>query len=116
MWHTVYTAKCVRYISTILAASLLVGCEAQKATSTASFTTEVPPARTASALMFDPPIALNEQAPDLSRDLRGQAALIGFEEAATSTYDVYTYNRQGSGNTGYYDQEAVSERVGTTHR
>ena len=115
LWHTVYTAKGVRYLTPILAASLLVGCASQKQTSTAS-QVSVPPSRSASALAFDPPIALNSVAPDLSRDARGQAALVGFEEPSTSTYDVFTYNRQSSDYSDYYDQEAVSERVGTTHR
>ena len=68
------------------------------------------------ALAFDPPITQHEDRPDLSRDRRGQAALVGFEEPSTSTYDVFTYNRQSSDYSDYYDSEAVSERVGTTHR
>ena len=76
----------------------------------------LPDSRAASALAFDPPIAMNEAAPDLSRDARGQAALVGFEEASNSTYDVFTYDRQASDSSDYYDQEAVSERVGSTHR
>jgi len=67
-------------------------------------------------LAFDPPIALNEAAPDLSRDGRGQAALVGFEEPSTSSYDVFTYDRQSADQTDYFDQEAFSERIGTTHR
>jgi hypothetical protein len=54
--------------------------------------------------------------PDLARENRGEAALVGFEEASTSTYDVFTYDRQSSDQSDYYDQEAVSERVGATHR
>lgn len=76
----------------------------------------VPPARTASALTFDPPIALAEPSPDLSRADRGQAALVGFEEPSTSTYSVFTYNRQSSNRADYYDKEAVSGKQGTTHR
>ena len=74
------------------------------------------PGRTSAALAFDPPITQDGASPDLARDQRGQAALVGFEEAQTSSYDVFTYNRQASDNSNYYDKEAVSERVGTTHR
>ncbi len=116
-WHTVYSSIDVKYLTPIFAVSLLVGCASQKQPSTASQIDPAhPPARSASALAFDPPIALNETAPDQSRDVRGQAALIGFEEAQTSTFDVFTYNRQASDRSDYYDQEAVSERIGTTHR
>ena len=101
----------------LLAASVLAGCASNSATTARRSTP--PPAvasTSAAALAFDPPIALHEPAPDLSRDARGQAALIGFEEPSTSTYDVFTYNRQSSDYANDYDSEAISERVGTTHR
>ena len=99
---------------TLSFAFLMVGCAAQTAR-----TASVPPlepSHTSSALAFDPPIAQAEPTPDLSRDNRGQAALVGFEEPATSSYDVFTYNRQANDNGSYYDKEAITEKVGTTHR
>jgi len=97
----------------------LVGCASQatpSATPRSEALPQTPPPRTASALVFDPPIALSMAMPDLARENRGEAALVGFEEASTSTYDVFTYDRQSSDQSDYYDQEAVSERVGATHR
>ena len=108
----------MRHLTTILAASLLAGCASQStpgSTQTAAADPLAGP-HAASALAFDPPIALNMTAPDLSRDARGGAALVGFEEPSTSTYDVFTYNSQASDYSDYYDQEAYSERVGVTHR
>ncbi len=100
------------------AASLMIGCASStpSATNRPISTLPVSASPTAAALAFDPPLALNAATPDLSRDARGGAALVGFEEPSTSTYDVFTYNRQSSDLADYYDQEAVSERVGTTHR
>ena len=107
----------MKNLTLILAASVLAGCGANAAPSSSRPTPMAGTATsTASALAFDPPIALHEPAPDLSRDARGQAALIGFEEPTTSTFDVFTYNRQSSDYSDYYDSEAVSEKVGTTHR
>ena len=103
----------MKHLTFISAASLLVGCAAQPQQQAAA---PAPLTHTSSALAFDPPIASAEQAPDLSRDQRGQAALLGFEEPTTSVYDVFTYNRQAGNYGSYYDKEAVTERTGATHR
>jgi hypothetical protein len=107
----------VKHITTFALASISVGCAAQPPVQQSS----APPAngswgRSSSALAFDPPIARAEITPDLSRDGRGGAALVGFEEPATSSYDVLTYDSQGTDGSSYYDKQAISERIGTTHR
>lgn len=106
----------MRNLTLIFAASVLAGCSASSTLTAQRPVGMLAPSSTASALAFDPPITLNEARPDLSRDARGPAALVGFEEPSTSSYDVFTYNRQSSDLSDYYDQEAISERVGTTHR
>ena len=106
----------MKNLTSIAVLSLLAGCATQAAKPAPQAIVAPAGSTTASALAFDPPIALRSAAPDLSRDARGGAALIGFEEPSTSTYDVFTYNRQASDYSDYYDSEAVSERVGTTHR
>ena len=106
----------MKHLTLFAVASLLVGCAAEAEKPVAMTTPPPVGGRTSSALAFDPPIARGWDASDLSRDQRGQAALLGFEEPSTSTYDVFTYNRQASNFSSYYDKEAVSERVGTVHR
>jgi len=68
------------------------------------------------ALVFDAPITLYSPYIDISRDDRGQAALIGYEEGNTSTYDIVTDNRQSTDWSDRFVRESVTERIGVTHR
>ena len=106
----------MKHLTWISAAALVVGCASTPQQQAAVPPPALPDVHAASALAFDPPIARAAGMPDLSRDQRGQAALLGFEEPATSTCDVFTYNRQSSDSYSDYDKEAVSEKVGVTHR
>ncbi len=71
---------------------------------------------TAAALAFDPPLTLAEGPINISRDDRGQAALVGFQEASTSAYGIFSENRQADDGTDRVVRESVSFRTGITRR
>jgi hypothetical protein len=93
----------------------LTGCAASQPALPA-ITTNAPPNYGAAALVFDVPITMDEAPLNLSRSNHGQAAFAGFDDSSTSYYDIVTDNRQASDGTDQYIREAVSERVGSTHR
>jgi hypothetical protein len=89
----------------------------------------------ASALVFDPPVALEEPALDLSRADRQPSAFFGYEEGFVEYYRLTVDDRQlGYGGSGYggfrngrggaggwgwsdrYERRAVSEKVGVIRR
>ncbi len=71
---------------------------------------------TAAALAFDPPITLAEGPINISRDDRGPAALVGFEESSTTYYDIYSDNRQADDGSDRVVRESVSFREGQSSR
>lgn len=88
----------------------------------------------ASALAFDPPVALDEPALDLSRAGRQPSAFFGYEEGFAEYYRLTVDDRQlgysdggyggsgrgrGGGGWGWYDRyerRAYSEKVGVIRR
>ena len=89
----------------------------------------------ASALVFDPPVTLDEPQLDLSRADRQPSAFFGYEEGSIEYYRLTVDDRQlgyggggyggygrgrgGGGGWGWYDRyerRAVSEKVGAIRR
>lgn len=89
----------------------------------------------ASALVFDPPVALDEPPIDLSRADRQPSAFFGYEEGFAEYYRLTVDDRQiGYGGVGYgghrggrgsvggwgwydrYERRAVSDKVGVIRR
>jgi hypothetical protein len=80
----------------------------------------------AAALAFDPPAVAGMPQLDLSRDDRGTAAFVGFEDARTTYYSLTTNDWysdfSGGGRFGrgtspdYYQRQAVSQTSGITYR
>ena len=73
----------------------------------------------ASALVFAPPIAANDQPLDLARDTRERAAFVGYDQTTTTFSFVETDDRQGGFNFNTGDRfwrRAVSARVGVSTR
>ncbi|HEX8913404.1 MAG TPA: hypothetical protein VF796_13670 [Humisphaera sp.] len=125
----------------VAAALLATGCAASRDPEPRAITTvtEVEGgyrAVAASALVFDPPVALSEPPIELARGPRQPAAFFGYDEGSVETYRLYVDDRQTFGNSpvgGYrggrwsgggnawgwydrYDRRATSERVGAIHR
>ena len=106
----------MKHLTTFLAATLLVGCASQQAEPKGQAVAVPLPSTSSSALAFDPPITQVEGQPDLTRETRGQAALVGFEEPTASVYGIATYNQQSGLYSGYYDKTSFSVKTGVTHR
>ena len=72
----------------------------------------------AAALTFDPPIAMRQAPPDLSREPRERTAFLGFNEDSTTFTHVRVYDRQtvGDRHDDLYERRAISERFGTSSR
>src|SRR5688572_20445562 len=85
---------------------------------------------TASALVFDPPVAMDEPRLQLSRADRGPGVSVGYDELIAEYYSVRLDDRQvgnGAGGRGFgrfggigsfdrYERRAVSEKVGVRYR
>lgn len=82
----------------------------------------------ASALVFDPPVALNEPPLALSRADREARVSVGYEELTTEYFYIRLDDRQtsygfdgrghGGGNGSYdqYERRAITERSGVRYR
>jgi hypothetical protein len=91
----------------------------------------------ASALVFAPPVTINEPAIDLDRTSRQRSAFLGFDEGSVETYRITVDDRQSFGNgvggwgwrgrgafgwggsSGWndrYDRQVYSERSGSFRR
>jgi len=102
----------MRAIFVIISAIFLAGCVSQPPAGQ-------PPAAepvASSALVFDPPIAMYNAPLDLSRSTRGEAAFAGFEDTATTYFDVWTDDRQTTDSTDRFVREGFSEKIGATRR
>jgi hypothetical protein len=109
----------------VLGLSLAAGCASQPRhrQAAASVEDEYGPARPASALVFDPPVAVDGPPLDLARDGRAQEAFVGYAEGVTEYFYLRWEDRQaayGSGHHGgrddYYERRAVSEKMGALYR
>jgi len=70
----------------------------------------------ASALVFEPPIAAYSPRLDLSRDSRTPAAIVSYDSNFTSYYYVRTDDRLDSGWYGWPARRAITEKFGVTYR
>ena len=73
--------------------------------------------------MFEPAVALDGPAPDLSRDGRQPEAFVGYAEGVAEYFYVRWDDRQGNWGTGRhgggfdrFERRAVSEKVGALYR
>ncbi len=69
-----------------------------------------------SALVFDPPVVMQDAPLDLARDVRSPAAFIGFEQLTTTFSYVRYDDRQTNDFTDRFERRAVSEQVGVRQR
>jgi hypothetical protein len=98
----------------IISAGLLAGCASKPATTT--YQTQSNLETSSSALVFDPPIAMNEPAIDLTRSTHGEAAYAGYEDTTTTFFYIHTDDRQTTDSTDRFVREGYSEKVGATRR
>ncbi|HZZ41393.1 MAG TPA: hypothetical protein VFE58_00515 [Tepidisphaeraceae bacterium] len=104
-------------IITILLLSTLIGCASQHPASTAQTPALTPTyAYPASALVFDPPIAYNVPALDLSRNDRGPSAFAGFQQSTTSLTYTFTDDHQSTDFHNSYDRYSYISQIGTSVR
>ena len=104
----------MKRIAILVGSLLIVGCKNQEPPATAMHPVE--PINASTALVFDPPILRTGPALDLDRNNHGQAALVGFEEPVTTFSDVFTLNREATDGSDRIVKQAVTERIGVTHR
>jgi uncharacterized protein YcfL len=114
-WHRVCECHGVRKQLLILAGLILTGCASQQPAMQADNTPPAP-ARTSAALVFDAPITFSEPEIEISRDDRGAAAFMGFDEGSTVQYDTYSYDRQSTDRGDRYVQDSITEKTGTLQR
>jgi hypothetical protein len=110
----------VKALITLVGCGMLVGCAAQRAP-TPTAQAAIPPTASvplgsSSALLFTPPLARYSPPLNLDRTGRGQAAFVGFEQATTSSYDIYTYNRASTDGFDTYDRYTFVNRGGSLSR
>ena len=96
----------------LLLASILTGCAAQPKPAVSQIDAPI----ASSALAFDPPVTMNVAPIDLSRDTRGEAAFIGYEDSSTTYFDQYTDDRRTTDNSDRLQRETYSEHVGDIRR
>ena len=73
----------------------------------------------ASALLFDPPVILDEPPIDLSRESRERSAFVGYEDQTVTFSYIHIDDRQlssGGHNRDRYERRAVIDRFGTSYR
>src|SRR5688572_26797506 len=76
-------------------------------------------AATASALMYDPPVAVNAPRIDVSRDGRAQAAFAGYEELTVTQFYLFQDDRQqnyGGWNNDRFERRAITQKASVTYR
>ena len=76
-------------------------------------------AATASALMYDPPVAVNAPRIEVSREGRHQSAFAGYEELTITQYYLYQDDRQlnyGARNHDRFERQAITQKASVTYR
>ncbi|MGD0462925.1 MAG: hypothetical protein ABSB74_10595 [Tepidisphaeraceae bacterium] len=116
----------MRWVGLTFLALALTGCASQSAGVAPVQQSHAYDAAPAAALAFDPPALAGMPQLDLSRDDRGTAAFLGFEDARTTYYSLTTddwysdFAGGGSfgrgGNRDDYQRQAISETSGITYR
>ena len=102
----------MRVTSLLIAAALLAGCASAPRPVTSSGDDKP----SSAALVFDPPVAMYDPPLDLSRNNRGEAAFVGFEDTSTTYFDIYTDDRQTTDLTDRFVREGYSDKSGAIHR
>ena len=95
----------------LVIAILCCGCAASRARHATPSTPQYLEAG-ASALAFDPPIAIGTANPELARAGRGPSAFLGFDEPTTELYYTATDDLQTNDWGNFYTQESFSVRSG----
>ncbi len=114
-------SSAMRSTLAILIASLLVGCAAKPRQPQASQALDKPhyEDRVVTALVFDPPISMNEEPVVLARNEREPYAVIGFDQTTTTVFNTY-YNDTQYGPSSlpslWFQRQAISERYGVSFR
>jgi hypothetical protein len=115
----------MRWLPGIVLLCLVVGCAAKPRAEkparppAAASEAQLEQVVVASALVFDPPIAINEQPLDLARDPRQAAAVVGFDQLTTTFFYLQTDDKQRFDNFntgGAFERRAVSQRFGVSFR
>ncbi|HEY0007761.1 MAG TPA: hypothetical protein VGB55_03470 [Tepidisphaeraceae bacterium] len=81
----------------LLIAIGLTGCDTTPKTGNPAVEASVRPPLlpvTASALVFDPPVAYAQPMPDLSRGGRSPGAFVGYEQAISESFHLYQRDQQ----------------------
>jgi hypothetical protein len=78
-----------------------------------------PDAVVASALLFDPPVILDEPPLDLSRESRERSAFVGYEDQTVTFSYIHIDDRQvsqGGHGRDRYERRSLIDRFGTSYR
>src|SRR5437016_1879014 len=107
----------------IIGVLVLVGCKCEHKPAPASQPAMIEPEMLyepshASALVFTPPIALDEPPLELSRADREPAAFVGYDDLMRTYIYVRTDDRFSGDGTGNdrYERRAIMEKVGSSTR
>lgn len=103
----------MRTLAFILAAALVTGCQTRHQEA-AREENEPPFQPGAAALVYTPPVAMNDQDLDLSREGRGPYAMGGIESTVIDTTWIYQDDRQRFdhyGDFSRFERRAVSTSV-----
>ena len=114
----------MRLIAVMLCALLIGGCAArqQRRCATAnpprneSIILDDGAAITASALVFDPPVAAGLPALELRRDERQPAAFVSYDDVQTTYFYLRLDDRQKLSNDGRSERRVISETFGISRR
>jgi hypothetical protein len=111
--HLICLMPCVRLLPLVLL-GLITGCATAPPPKVA---TPLPPQYTeasASALAFDPPIAIGIPHPELARGPREPSAFLGYDQGWTEFYYSETDDLQISSD-GLFSRQSISARTGVRY-
>ena len=113
----------MRSIGVMLCALLVGGCAARhQRCATAhppgneSIVVNADAAITASALVFDPPVAAGQPSLELARDERQPAAFVSYDDVQTTYFYLRLDDRQKLSNDGRSERRVISETFGISRR
>jgi hypothetical protein len=108
----------MRFTGMILCACLFAGCAARVKRSEAPLRAleSEPEARTASALVFDPPVAAGQPPLELARAAREPAAFVAYDEVFSTYFYLRMDDRQKISSDGRSERRVISETFGISRR
>jgi hypothetical protein len=113
----------MRLIGVMLCALVIGGCATrQQRCATApppgnkSIIVDDDAAVTASALVFDPPVAAGQPSLELARDERQPAAFVSYDDVQTTYFYLRLDDRQRLSNDGRSERRVISETFGISRR